>query len=115
MWIHLRKERFFSKRKSKLMPRSDGPLEILDKIGPNVYKVDLPGKYGVSATFNVADLSPYYEEDQELSSLRSNSNQTGEYDGDHLIEPSNLSFSSLQSPATSRKLRSACLVRNTLN
>ena len=39
------------------MPRSDGPFEILEKIGPNAYKVDLPGDYGVSATFNVADLS----------------------------------------------------------
>ena len=60
VWLHLRKKRFPGKRKSKLMPRSDGPFEILEKIGPNAYKVDLPGDYGVSATFNVADLSPYY-------------------------------------------------------
>ena len=25
----------------------------------NVYKIDLLGKYGVSATFNVVDLSPF--------------------------------------------------------
>ena len=31
----------------------------------------------------MADLSPYYEEDEELPSLRSNSNQAGENDGDH--------------------------------
>ena len=83
VWIHLRKERFPSKRKSKLMPRSDGPFEILERIGPNAYKVDLPGEYGVSATFNVADLSPYYDEEEEMPSLRSNSNQAGENDGDH--------------------------------
>ena len=77
------------------MRRSDGPFEVLEKIGQNAYKVDLPGEYGVSVTFNVVDLSPYYEEDEELPNLRSNSNQTGEYDGDHLIEPSNLSPSSL--------------------
>jgi len=51
------------------MPRSDGPFEVLDKIGPNAYKVDLPGDCGVSTTFNVADLSPYYEEEEELPSL----------------------------------------------
>ena len=71
------------------MPRSDDPFEVLERIGPNAYKVDLPGDYGVSATFNVADLSPYYEEEEELPSLRSNSNQIGEYDGDHLHHPSN--------------------------
>ena len=44
------------KEKVQAYPRSDGPFEILEKIGPNAYKVDLPGEYGVSATFNVADL-----------------------------------------------------------
>jgi len=83
VWIHLRKERFPTKRKSKLLPRSDGPFEVLERINPNAYKVDLPGDYGVSATFNVADLSPYYDEADDLPSLRSNSSQPGEDDGDH--------------------------------
>ena len=56
VWIHLRKERFPSKRKNKLMPRADGPFEVLERINDNAYKVDLPGDYGVSSTFNVADL-----------------------------------------------------------
>jgi len=82
VWIHLRKERFPGKRKSKLMPRSDGPFEILEKIDPNAYKVDLLGEYGVSSTFNVADLSPYYDPNDDIPSLRSNSHQAGEDDGD---------------------------------
>jgi len=81
----LRKERFPSKRKSKLMPHSDVPFEILEKIGPNAYKVDLPGEYGVSATFNVADLSLYHEESEEIPSLRSNSSQAREDGGDLLM------------------------------
>ena len=56
MWIHLRKERFLSKHKSKLMPRLEGPFVILEKIAPNAYKVDLFGEYGVSVTFNVLTL-----------------------------------------------------------
>ena len=30
VWVHLRKERFPSQRKTKLMPRVDGPFEVLD-------------------------------------------------------------------------------------
>jgi len=74
VWVHLRRERFPSKRKAKLMPRADGPFEILERVNDNAYKVELPGDYGVSATFNVADLSPYLEDDH-LATLRVNSPQ----------------------------------------
>jgi hypothetical protein len=35
------------------MPRGDGPFQIIEMINDNVYKVDMPGEYGVSVTFNV--------------------------------------------------------------
>lgn len=57
VWIHMRKERFPVQRRSKLLPRGDGPFQVLERINDNAYKLDLPGEYGVSATFNVADLS----------------------------------------------------------
>jgi hypothetical protein len=56
VWIHLRKECFPDQRKSKLKPQGDGPFHILAKINDNAYKIDLPPSYGVSNTFNVADL-----------------------------------------------------------
>ncbi|GJX91372.1 reverse transcriptase domain-containing protein [Tanacetum coccineum] len=59
VWIHLRCARFPQGRFGKLHPRADGPSRILKKINDNAYKVELPGHYGVSNTFNVADLSPY--------------------------------------------------------
>jgi len=31
----------------------------LERINDNAYKLDLPGEYNVSATFNVSDLSPF--------------------------------------------------------
>ena len=37
-------------------------FEILERINDNVYKVDLPGDHGVFITFNVADLSPYLDD-----------------------------------------------------
>ena len=90
VWIHLRKERFPSKRKNKLMPRAEGPFEVIEKINDNAYKVDLPGDYEVSATFNVADLSPFIP-DFSPQDLRSKSFQQGEDDGnlsspDHVHE-----------------------------
>jgi hypothetical protein len=60
IWVHLRKERFPKKRKSKLMPRGDGQFKVLAKIKDNAYKIDLPGVYGVIPTFNAADLSPFF-------------------------------------------------------
>jgi len=56
-------------RKSKLMPRGDGPFQMLAKINDNANKIDLPGDYNVSATFNVPDLS-LYDADNELRDVR---------------------------------------------
>ena len=80
VWIHLRKERFPSKRSSKLMPRADGPFRVLQRIGENAYKIELPGDYGVSATFNVSDLSPYYEDQEDQVDLGASLRQPGETD-----------------------------------
>jgi len=61
VWLYLRKERFPSSRKSKLMARGDGPYKIVSKVGDNGYKVELPGDMNISVTFNVGDLTPYIE------------------------------------------------------
>ncbi|XP_075086237.1 uncharacterized protein LOC142168958 [Nicotiana tabacum] len=69
--IEMRKERFFSKRKSKLHPRGYGPFKVLERITDNAYKLDLPNEFQVSVTFNVADLSLF----DVGSNLRTNSFQ----------------------------------------
>ena len=46
VWIHLHKDHFPQQRKSKLLPRGDGPF-----------------RYGVRNSFHVADLSPFISED----------------------------------------------------
>ncbi|XP_073525851.1 uncharacterized protein [Phyllobates terribilis] len=45
VWVHLRKERFPTRRASKLDPRGYGPFKILRRIGDNAYVVDLPDDY----------------------------------------------------------------------
>ncbi|XP_058006768.1 uncharacterized protein LOC131182136 [Hevea brasiliensis] len=51
--VKYRKERFPNLRKSKLQPRCDGPFKVLERINNNAYKIDLPGEYGVSNSFNI--------------------------------------------------------------
>ncbi|KAG8481073.1 hypothetical protein CXB51_025807 [Gossypium anomalum] len=43
VWVHMRKERFPAQRKSNLLPRGDGPFQVLERINDNSYKLDLPG------------------------------------------------------------------------
>ena len=55
------------------MARSDGPFEVIEKVGSNAYKLQLPGDMAVSTTFNIWDLSPYVQDTMEdASDLRSN-------------------------------------------
>jgi hypothetical protein len=81
VWLHLRKNHFPTLRRSKLIPRAASPFKILSKINANAYILDLPAEFGVSTSFNVADLKPYAGEDEELSS-RTTSVHEGEDDED---------------------------------
>ena len=81
----MRKERFPAQRRSKLQPRGDGPFQVIGKVNDNAYKLDLPGEYQVSATFNVADLSPF-DADDELNSRTNPSKGGGD---DVIMEASN--------------------------
>jgi hypothetical protein len=81
VWPHLRKERFLELRKSKLMSCAAGPFKILGKINDNAYKLELPLEFRVSPSFNILDLRPYLEEEDDMPS-RMASIQEGEDDED---------------------------------
>jgi len=72
----MRKESFPKQRKSKLQPRGDGPFQVLERINSNAYKIDIPGEYGISPSFNVADLNPFVAGD-DSEHLRANAFQEG--------------------------------------
>ena len=61
-----------------MLPRGDGPFQVLERINDNAYKLDLPGEYNVSATFNVSDLSPF----DTSEDLRTNPSKEGGNDED---------------------------------
>ena len=84
IWVHMRKEKFLAQRRSKLLPRGDGPFQVLESINNNAYKLDLPGEYTVSYTLNVTDLSPFDVGDD----LRTNPFQDEGNDGSRAKEGS---------------------------
>ena len=104
VWLHLRKERFPELRKSKLMSRAAGPFRILAKINDNAYKLELPADFGVSPTFNVADLKPYLGEDDELES-RTTQMQEGEDDEDITTTDTTIHPIVMQGPITRARAR----------
>lgn len=58
VWIRLNKEMFPQGFSGKLKPRVDDPFRVNKHINDNAYKIYLLGDYNISATFNVADLTP---------------------------------------------------------
>jgi hypothetical protein len=58
-----------------------GPSKILAKINDNAYKFELPPEFGVSPSFNISDLRPYFGEEDEMPSSTT-SMQEGEDDED---------------------------------
>jgi hypothetical protein len=64
------------------MSRAAGPFKILAKINDNAYKLELPPEFGVSHSFNISDLQPYFGEEDEMPS-RTTSMQKGE-DGEDI-------------------------------
>ena len=67
VWVHLRKDRFPPGKFGKLKPRVDGPFKIIEKIGENAYKLQLPDEFEISPMFNVKDLRAYHGEDLRAS------------------------------------------------
>ena len=111
--MHLRKEQFPQQRKSKLSPHGDGPFQVLQRIGDNADKIDLPSEYGnVSATFNVADLSLYDVGDSRTNLFEEGGND--EHQGEHTQGARDLSakdplqgFDGPMTRARSRKAKEA--------
>jgi hypothetical protein len=59
--IHLRLERFTKGPLYKLHSRRRaGPFQVIQKLGNNAYRIDLPSHLTFSPIFNVVDLTPYH-------------------------------------------------------
>ena len=69
------------------MARSDGPFEVIEKLGSNAYKLQLLRDMAISSTFNTRDLSPHVEDTiKDPSDLRSNPSKEREVDAEAFTE-----------------------------
>ncbi|GKA50559.1 putative reverse transcriptase domain-containing protein [Tanacetum coccineum] len=77
VWVILNKDRFPAHEYSKLAARKIGPVEIVEKINPNAYRLRLPSHVRTSYVFNVKHLVPFLgdsssNEDDAVPDSRSN-------------------------------------------
>lgn len=68
MWDVLTKDRFPPGMYNKLKPRKIGPLEIVEKINANAYRLRLPTDMKTADIFNVKHFSPYHGDDDVANS-----------------------------------------------
>jgi len=59
--VRHRPERFPPRTIKKLLAHGAGPFRVIEKVGPNAYVLNLPLDFGISSTFNIADLVKYRE------------------------------------------------------
>jgi hypothetical protein len=70
IWFGFNFERIaFQNNTRALHPRTDGPFKVLRKINDNAYEIDLPNTYGVSTSFNVSKLSPFFGLEESRTTL----------------------------------------------
>ena len=44
------------------MARGDGPYKVVQKVGENAHKIELPKDTQIYVTFNIGDLTSYLED-----------------------------------------------------
>lgn len=72
---------------NKLKPKKYDLYKIFKKINSNAYVIDLPKSMGISCTFNILDIFPYFDTEEPLCSefpisSRLNLSQVGEIDAE---------------------------------
>nr|XP_027075950.1 uncharacterized protein LOC113699801 [Coffea arabica] len=71
--LHEKVRANIERRTAQYVKQANKGPKVLERINDNAYKLDLPGEYGVSATFNVSDLAPFDADD--AFDLRANPSQ----------------------------------------
>ncbi|GKF60948.1 hypothetical protein Tco_0177734 [Tanacetum coccineum] len=95
VWAILIKDRFPVGEYNKLSAKKIGPLEIVEKINSNAYRLKLPSHIRCSDVFNVKHLLPYYGDscdDDLVVNSRANCFYPGGHDAGPSIEDQTILF-----------------------
>lgn len=76
VWVYLPKERLPLREYNKIKSKKLGPIEVLEGINPNVYRVKLPSHLRTSDVFNIKHLTPF-KGDNDPTDLWTNPSQPG--------------------------------------
>ncbi|KAJ0804016.1 hypothetical protein HanLR1_Chr00c1522g0808401 [Helianthus annuus] len=87
VWAVLTKDRFTVGEYNKLSAKKIGPVEIVEKINPNAYRLKLPSHIRCADVFNVKHLLPYYGESSDDETV-GNSRANFVYPGGNDVGPS---------------------------
>lgn len=74
VWAVLTKDRFSVGEYNKLAARKVGPVQVIEKINPNAYRLKLPSHIRTADVFNVKHLSPYRGDNSEEEEVNSRAN-----------------------------------------
>ncbi|PKI67388.1 hypothetical protein CRG98_012216 [Punica granatum] len=80
VWAVLTKDRFSAGNYYKLAARKISPVEIVEKINSNAYRLKLPSHIRTADVFNVKHLIPYTGDSSDDDDSRTNSLHPGEND-----------------------------------
>lgn len=84
VWAVLTKDRYPSHLYNKLKARKVSPVEVLERINPNAYRLKLPSHLNTFDVFNIKHLVPFTSDDEvsseDHSDSRANLHHPGETD-----------------------------------
>ncbi|PKI69548.1 hypothetical protein CRG98_010076 [Punica granatum] len=80
VWAILTKDRYPAGEYNKLSARKIGPVEVIEKINSNAYRLKLPIHIRTTDVFNVKHLIPYTGDISDEDNSRANSLHPGEND-----------------------------------
>lgn len=86
MWVVLSKEHFPIGEYNKLKAKKIGPIEIIEKINPNAYHLQLLSHLRTTDVFNAKHLIPCYDDSLDDDNSRVNSLHHGENDNGRIDE-----------------------------